>query len=72
MATRKRKTVVVAEEKTEICRECRHAFFGVDVITCRRHPPVPIFDISEGEIVSTFPIVVSELYCGDFGPKLSS
>jgi hypothetical protein len=68
---RKPKVIEVAE-RTEICRECRFAHFGDEVITCRRHSPIPVFDISEGEIISTFPITAPDVWCGDFGPKLSS
>lgn len=64
--------VIEIAERTEICRECRFACFGDEVITCRRYPPVPVFDASEGDVISTFPITAADVWCGEFAPKLSS
>lgn len=70
MATRRKKIEVVAE-RTEICRECRHAHFGDDVIACRRFPPVPVWEGDEG-VCSHFPVIAADHWCGEFAAKLSS
>jgi hypothetical protein len=71
MATR-RKKIPIAEVRTEICRECRWADFEKDVIKCRRYPPKPVFDGSDGFVDSYIPTVSADGWCGEFCGKLSS
>jgi len=67
---RKPKVEVVAE-RTEICKNCRHAEFG-DVIHCHRYPPKPATDAAGAHVDSHFPVVFATWYCGEFAAHLSS
>jgi hypothetical protein len=74
MATRKKKTEAPAVvEPTGRCRDCRWAdFSNKEVIRCRRYPPVPVFDGSEGYVDSYTPVISADDYCGEFAAHLSS
>lgn len=68
-----RKPKVVEEvERTSICKNCRWVDFGKDALRCRRYPPVPVVDLSDGGIVGVLPIVSADDWCGDFAPYLNS
>lgn len=71
MAPRKPKAVIV-EEPTSTCKSCRHAHFQGEFWTCRRYPPVVVYDIAEQGAYSQFPIVEPQLTCGEFAGKLNS
>jgi hypothetical protein len=64
--------VVVVEEPTSTCKQCRWSDFGKEVIRCRRYPPIPVFDGSDGFVDSYLPIVAADDFCGEFTPKLDS
>jgi hypothetical protein len=67
-----RKKIVVVEEPTSTCKQCRHSHFHKDYVDCRRYPPTVVYDIGEQSPVSYFPVVQVDLMCGEFAPKLDS
>jgi hypothetical protein len=69
----KKKAIPVAVERTEICKNCRHAFVkrGED-IKCRFLPPSFVYDVATGCTAIANPIVDADHWCGQFAPHLSS
>jgi hypothetical protein len=68
-----RKTVKVVAERTEICKNCRHASVKRgEEIQCRRFPPQFVYDPASGCTAVTHPIVEADHWCGEFGAYLNS
>lgn len=69
-----RKTVKVdAQERTEICKECRFSHYKRgEEMRCRRYPPTHVYDVATGLTAVQWPEVDSDMYCGEFRAKLSS
>jgi hypothetical protein len=63
--------VILVEEPTSTCKDCRAVDFG-EVITCHRFPPKPAFDASGEHVDTFFPVVRVTDWCLEFKPKLSS
>jgi hypothetical protein len=69
----KKKAIPVAVERTEICRECRHAHMDrTDGLRCRRYPPSFVYDYTSGTNSVQWPEVNGDHYCGEFAAQLSS
>jgi hypothetical protein len=71
MATRKAK-VVPPSEPVERCETCRCFKIDKESEYCRRYPPLPTVDLSEGEIVSIFPSTAKDNWCAEWKAKLNS
>jgi hypothetical protein len=71
MATRKKK----AEEPAETivaCENCRYFKPLASHNECRRNPPAVVPDLSDGGMMSVFPMVGPGEWCGAWAPKLNS
>ncbi|MBY4947012.1 hypothetical protein K6V92_10320 [Cupriavidus respiraculi] len=70
MATKKRK--VETEETVICCGNCRYVKPAAGATECRRNPPVPVLDMSDGGVMTVFPLVSDAEWCGCWAPKLNS
>jgi len=72
MATRKKKEGKQESEKVDNCENCHFAHDSGNAMSCRRYPPLPIFDLESGNLEAIVPIVGVGWWCGEWKPKLNS